>query len=221
MKFHEIEMVGKFWVQEVTSLPTWTPADEKRVLYYNDTCYVGGSTGWEQITTGGNDAYLSRLVDDTHNGDITPSGDNVLDLGASGLRYARVYAVSFEGVTTTATYADLAEKYTMDKEYSVGTLMTITPNEEFEMSQCTKEWEVVTGVISDSPGFLLNADSVGQPLALVGKTPVRVTGPIEKGDNLSSNGDGTAVRTSGSMMAIALETNTDESEKLIMCLLKL
>lgn len=221
MRFHEIEMVGKFWVQEVTSLPTWTAADEKRVLYYNDTCYVGGSTGWEQITTGGNGAYISALVDDTHNGDITPSGDSVLNLGSSGLRYANVYAVNFQGITTTATYADLAEKYTMDREYPVGTLMTITPDLEYEMSSCTKEWEVVTGVISDNPGFLLNADSVGQPVALVGKTPVRVTGSIEKGDYLQSNGDGTAVRTSGTMMAVALETNEDESEKLVMCLLKL
>ena len=86
---------------------------------------------------------------------------------------------------------------------------------------CNNTWGVIAGVISDKPGFLLNADSIGQPVALVGKIPVRVKGEIEKGDYLSSNGDGTAVRTSGSMMAIALETNLDEEEKLVMCLLKL
>lgn len=223
MRFHEIEMVGKFWAQEVTSLPTWSAADEKRVLYNstNGYLYVGGSAGWEMVTTGGNDAYISALVDDTHNGDLLPSGDNVLDLGSGSYRYANVYAVNFVGTTTTATYADLAEKYVMDKEYPVGTLMTITPDLEYEMSSCTKEWEVVTGVISDKPGFLMNADSIGQPVALAGKTPIRVTGPIEKGDYLQSNGDGTAVRTSGTMMAVALETNEDEGEKLVMCLLKL
>jgi len=223
MIFHEIEMTGKIWVQIVTSNPTWATTDKGRVIY-NSTSgvyYVGGNAAWEAMTTGGNSAYISSLVDDTHNGDITPSGDNVLDLGASGLRYANVYAVNFQGTTTTATYADLAEKYTTDKDYPIGTLMTIPENPEFEMTSTNNEWDVVTGVISDKPGFIMNADGNGQPIAQVGKTPIRVVGPVEKGDYLTNNGNGVAVRTSGTMIAIALETNNEEDEKLIMSWLKL
>lgn len=223
MIFHEIDMVGKIWVEEVTSLPVWSASDERRLVYYNDNYYVGSSSGWETLTTGGNGAYISASGSDLHAGTIRPETDNTYDLGSANKRYSSVYAVSFEGITTTATYADLAEKYTMDKEYPVGTLMTITENEEFEMASTDETWDIVTGVISDKPGFLLNADCIGQPVALVGKTPVRVVGSVIKGGFLMNDGNGCAKMTSGTtdMMAIALETNMDEEEKLVMCLLKL
>jgi hypothetical protein len=225
MIFHEIDMTGKFYAQEVDALPTWTSSDKRRLLYLNTTgvYYVGGNTDWEAITTGGNNGYLSRITADTHIGTITPSADNSIDLGAIALRYANVYAVNFQGTTTTATYADLAEKYTTDQVYPVGTLMTITENEEFEMSATENTWDVVTGVVSDKPGFVMNADSVGQEIGQVGKTPIRVIGPTVKGGYLMNAGNGCAKMTSGTtdMIAIALESNDESDEKLVMSYLKL
>lgn len=223
MKFHEIEMGGKFWVEEVGSLPVWTSSDEKRILYYNGSYYVGGSSSWGKLTTGGNDAYISASGSDIHAGTISPSVDNTIDLGTSSERYANVYAVNFVGTTTTATYADLAEKYTTDQTYPVGTLMTITENEEYEMSATDDPWDIVTGVISDKPGVILNADSVGQEIALVGKTPLRVIGPTVKGGFLMNAGNGCAKMTSGTsdMIAVALETNDEDEEKLVTSWLKL
>lgn len=225
MIFHEIDMTGKFYAQEVSTLPTWTSDDKRRLIYLNTTgvYYVGGDTAWEAITTGGNDGYISRTTADTHIGTITPSADNSINLGAVALRYANIYAVNFVGISTTATYADLAEKYTTDQVYPVGTLMTITENEEFEMSATDSVWDIVTGVISDKPGFVMNADSVGQEIGQVGKTPIRVIGSVVKGGYLTNAGNGCAKMTSGTtdIMAIALESNFEEDEKLVMSYLKL
>ena len=45
MKFHEIDAVGRLWIQRIPVLPVWTPDDVGRLLYANDknSVYVGGS----------------------------------------------------------------------------------------------------------------------------------------------------------------------------------
>ena len=216
-------MKGKFWVEEVDALPTWTSTDKRRIIYYNNNYYVGGSNDWQMITIGGSDAYISAITDDTHSGDLSPSGDNVINLGSISKRYANVYAVNFQGTTTTATYADLAEKYTMDKEYPVGTVLKVSMENEYDMTIAENYWDFPAGVISDKPGFILNSNSKGIPVALVGKTPVRVVGPTFKSDYLTLNGNGTVTHTTGTqnVIAISLEDSVIEEEKLVMCLLKL
>ena len=98
----------------------------------------------------------------------------------------------FTGTATQAQYADLAEKYTTDQEHPVGTIMTIPTlrDGEFdaEMIACDLAG-VPTGVISDKPAYLMNAESEGQAVALKGKVPVRVTGPVFKGEPIFSNVD--------------------------------
>jgi len=49
MDFHEINTVGKLWIERVNTLPTWTTADAGRLVYVvsEDNFYKGGSTDWE------------------------------------------------------------------------------------------------------------------------------------------------------------------------------
>ena len=42
----------------------------------------------------------------------------------------------------------------------------------------------VAGVISTDPAYLMNAANPGQPVALRGRVPVDVIGPVQKGDLL-------------------------------------
>jgi hypothetical protein len=42
----------------------------------------------------------------------------------------------------------------------------------------------VAGVISTDPAYLMNAANSGQPVALRGRVPVDVVGPVQKGDLL-------------------------------------
>ena len=67
----------------------------------------------------------------------------------------------------------------------------------------------------------MNAAAEGQALALKGRVPVRVVGAIMKGEAVYPAENGTASKHStGPMVGIALESNSNEEEKLVECLLK-
>lgn len=122
------------------------------------------------------------------------------------------------GTATSARYADLAEKYTSDKEYPVGTVVVIAgPETEAEITASTQFGQLSLGVISDKPAYLMNADCNGQAVALKGRVPVRVKGAIVKGQPISAFNDGCAAYGQVNTIGIALETNLDLEEKLVEC----
>jgi len=134
-----------------------------------------------------------------------------------------ITANTFDGIATSASYADLAEIYTTDKEYEVGTVMAIGGDAEttafFDGGPFGGN---VFGVISGSPGFLMNKDAEGQPIAFVGRVPVKVQGPVEKGQKVYAKDLGIATATKkGQLVGFALETNSDESTKLVEVALRL
>lgn len=97
-----------------------------------------------------------------------------------------VQATVFHGEATAARYADLAEKYIADKEYDPGTVVKLGGSAEITetVSQGDKD---VFGVISTQPAFLMNAEGDGLPVAMTGKVPVKVDGPVAKGERLISS----------------------------------
>lgn len=124
----------------------------------------------------------------------------------------------FQGTATSARYADLAEKYTTDQEYPVGTVMAVGGEEETRAATVS---DIAIGVISAEPAYLMNSESNGQAIGLKGRVPVRVTGTISKGQAVYAWKDGVASTiTSTGLVGIALETNNDEGEKLVECVLK-
>ena len=121
--------------------------------------------------------------------------------------------------STSAQYADLAEKYTTDQEYPVGTVMMVGGNQE--TTACIN-WGIPIGVVSDKPAYLMNASADGTPLALKGRVPIRVIGSITKGQALYADNNGTAsTQNNGNLVGIALESSTKIAEKLIETVLKL
>ena len=131
-------------------------------------------------------SFLRSDANDSHSGTITPSSDNALDLGSSSLRYNEVYAVTFRGVATSAQYADLAEKYETEKELEAGTVVCFGGAKEVEA--CAHENDHrVAGVISTDPAYMMNSNGEGQYVALTGRVPCKVVGPIAKGDLLVSS----------------------------------
>jgi hypothetical protein len=100
------------------------------------------------------------------------------------------YNPSTNTLTTTATkanYADLAEKYLTDKEYPTGTVLCIGGTAEVTAckdNHCTK----VVGVVSEKPAFIMNGSLEGMSVAvaLTGRVPCRVCGPVRKGDMIVS-----------------------------------
>ena len=111
----------------------------------------------------------------------TTSDGTVTDITVSG--NADVQAGTAHLTATTAQYADLAELYTSDKEYPAGTIVVHGGSAEVTQST-TKMDHKVAGVVSTKPAYLMNSDEKGLtvPVALRGKVPVSVMGPVTKGD---------------------------------------
>ena len=134
------------------------------------------------------------------------------------------YNPSTNVLSTTASqaqYADLAEKYTTDQEYEVGTVMMVNTSDASEVT-AAMAGNTAVGVISAAPAYLMNADSEGQAIALKGRVPVKVAGAVSKGQAVyvDDNGVATASNTGSDMVGIALESNGDSGVKLVECILK-
>jgi hypothetical protein len=141
---------------------------------------------------------------------ITKTGTNGTgDIGQSANRFGTIY-----GTATSAKYADLAEKYLPDADYPVGTVMTV--GGEKEITAC-RVYSRAIGVISENPAYMMNSELEGGVyVALKGRVPVRVVGPVEKGDELVPTEDGNAYASgNGKVFAIALESKSGAEVKLV------
>ena len=156
-----------------------------------------------------------RVGSDFRTAAVSATNNTVAVRDATG----NIAANLFQGTATAARYADLAEKYTTDQEYPVGTVMAVGGEEE---TRASKIGDIAIGVISDAPAYLMNSDADGQAIGLKGRVPVRVIGPVSKGQPVYvASEDGVASTiASNSLVGIALETNNDEGEKLVECVLK-
>ena len=126
----------------------------------------------------------------TMTGDILVSG--TVNFGSSGNRITTVYATTFNGTSTAAQYADLAENFRPDTSYAPGTIVALGGVEE--ITAVNEELSSnVFGVVSSRPAYLMNsAQEGGAPVAVAGRVPVRVVGMVNKGDRLVSAGNGMA-----------------------------
>ena len=130
-----------------------------------------GANSMTTLTMGGN--LTSRA--------ILPDTTLSYDIGTTAKKYNTVFAKA-----TSAQYADLAEVYETDSEYEVGTVVVFGGDKEVTISKQGNDPRVA-GVISDKPAYLMNSESAGQPVALLGKVPCKVIGHISKGDMLSTD----------------------------------
>jgi len=147
----------------------------------------------------------------------TAAGVNTVALrDASGNLYANI----FNGVSTSARYADLAEKYLADAEYPVGTVMAIGGAKEITAATINS---IVAGVVSGAPAFLMNAElQSGTAVAIKGRVPVLVKGAVAKGDKIgtSSTAGIGAVVTTGDYFAVALEADARTTNTLVECFIR-
>lgn len=94
------------------------------------------------------------------------------------------------GTATQAQYADLAERYEADNEYEPGTVLVFGGDKEVTQSTKSNDSRVV-GVVSTDPAYMMNSDAGDTPthpyIALVGRVPCKVVGPVSKGALLVSS----------------------------------
>jgi hypothetical protein len=168
--------------------------------------YVAGSNG-TAITATGNIALT---------GNILPGANVTYNLGSTTQWFNVLY-----GRSTQAQYADLAENYIADQHYDYGTVVVFGGDKEITVTNEFADHRVA-GVISQNPAYLMNAAVTGLPVALRGRVPVRVTGPVAKGDLLVTSTTPGFAQSVGSdtgfgvrIFAKALEDNTSTRTKII------
>jgi len=100
------------------------------------------------------------------------------NIGAAGAVFNTIF-----GKATTAQYADLAEIYTSDFDYEPGTVVIFGGTAEVTVSTLSHDTRIA-GVVSTNPAYLMNSTETGVEVALMGRVPCSVLGPVAKGDRL-------------------------------------
>jgi hypothetical protein len=148
---------------------------------------IAGTMGVTGNITGGNLSVSTGII--TVGGIVNANANGVGNIGSSTTYFNTVFAKA-----TSAQYADLAEMYEADQIIEPGTVVCFGGAKEVTMCRedaCRK----VAGVVSTNPSYLMNSGQTGEyvvPVALQGRVPVRVTGPVQKGDMMVATTNGRA-----------------------------
>ena len=178
------------------------------------------STDWntfnDKAPTAGPTFTGTTTVVTLSTGNVAPTANNVSNIGSASYQYNTIFARA-----TSAQYADLAEKYLPDAEYPVGTVVMIGGDAEITACQTNSR---AVGAISANPAYEMNSGLEGGVyVALKGRVPVFVTGPVRKGQDLVADTCGCAIVNSslegGAVFAVALATNDDAGIKLVEALI--
>jgi hypothetical protein len=204
----------------LTHVATVTPTG---IVPGTDNTFTLGSAsfGWSNVyasnfTGEASKAATLRVGGDFRSGSASATVNTVAVRDATG----NIAANLFQGTATQARYADLAEKYTTAEELSAGTAVTVCSHPDHEVEPAVASNHCI-GVVSTDPAYMMNSEADGQYIGLKGRLPVRVKGAVSKGDAVYAMAEGvcTTIATTA-IVGIALESNSDEGEKLVECVLK-
>ena len=215
----------------------------------NDTGLAVGADSDFRVTVSGTTVNLSNQTQDgnlalrVNDGGVTttlinlegasstvlPGANATINMGSTTVKWNKIYAVEFNGTSTSAQYADLAERFESDEVLDAGTVVEIGGDKEITKAQ-TELSDNVFGVISARAAYLMNArkgeDNITHPaVAMTGRVPVKVKGIVNKGDRLVSAGNGiarsalpgeaTAFNVIGRALASKLDTNIGTVEAIV------
>jgi hypothetical protein len=218
-----IQISSESYVDNNTSLMTSAAISDKIESYgYSTTTgditavtagsgLTGGATSGGATLNVGAGSYIV-VASDTVAVDATSANtaSKVVARDGSG----NFSAGTITATATSARYADLAENYEADAEYEAGTVVMFGGEKEITATDSENNSAVV-GVISTDPAHLMNADCEGiaLPVALAGRVPCKVSGPVAKGDLMVSAGEGRAkadnAAQAGCIIGKAISANED------------
>ena len=195
-----IQLSSESYVDDNTSLMTSAAISDKITSYGYTTAVgditavtagsglTGGATSGGATLNVGAGSYIV-VAADTVAVDATSANtaSKVVARDASG----NFSAGTITATATAARYADLAEKYSSDEDYEPGTVVKFGGEAEITASDSEGDPAVV-GVISTDPAYMMNNDAEGLFVALCGRVPCKVSGPVAKGDLMVSAQDGRA-----------------------------
>ena len=189
-----------------------------------DNTFALGSTSlsWTNVyaatfTGEATKAGTLRVGSDFRSASASATNNTVAVRDATG----NIAANLFQGTATQARYADLAEKYSTAEELAPGTVVCVCSHEDHEVEP-VQQGCMAIGVVSTDPAVMMNSEAEGQYIGLKGRLPVRIIGAVKKGQAVyvDNNGCASTAINGGSLVGVALESNSDEGEKLVECVLK-
>jgi len=142
----------------------------------------GGSSGGVTLNIGAG-SYITVNADDIAvDATTAATASKVVARDSSG----DIFANLFQGTATSARYADLAEKYSGPEDLVPGDVVCF--GGDLEVMACEDDsHHAVAGVISTDPAYMMNSEAHGHYVALCGRVPCKVTGPVAKGDLMVSS----------------------------------
>jgi hypothetical protein len=163
-------------------------ANVNATTHTGTTVSVTGNITGGNISVSGNVSAGSSL--NVGAGIFNSAANGVGNIGSSSTYFNTIFAKS-----TSAQYADVAERFAADEFLAPGTVVEL--GGIAEITKSTQDLsDRVFGVISLQPAYLMNGgageDRTHPPVAMTGRVPVQVIGPVSKGDRLVSAGDGCA-----------------------------
>ena len=170
---------------EIPTIPTTVSSFTNDIGYITDYTVTQADVTAHQASLSVTESQITDLnnyVKHSTDDHVIPDTDNTWDLGSNTNMWRTIY-----GHTVEATYADLAERYAADAPYDEGTVLVF--GGEAEVTACRMDTDVrVAGIVSVNPGLKLNStagNSETHPyVALKGRVPCKVIGPVVKGDLL-------------------------------------
>jgi hypothetical protein len=163
------QQLGDEWYNPVTNILTKTVA-------VNGTTVTSAA-----VLLGGGDVAVGNILNSGANG----TGN----IGNATNTFNTVFARS-----TSSQYADLAEIYTADAEYPAGTVVIFGGPAEVTADAQDSDPRVA-GVVSTNPAHIMNntlQSTHVATVALTGRVPCQVVGPVRKGDMMVAAGQGRA-----------------------------
>ena len=190
---------------------------------------ITGASGNVSLAPGGTNVLVATTSGVVVSGTFSLSGSanisagNILNVNGNGVGNIGNSTTYFNTVfakATSAQYADIAEMYVADAYYEPGTVLSFGGTQEVTMSKVTSDTRIA-GVVSQNPSYLMNSTQVGEhvvAVALVGRVPTLVQGPVSKGDMMVSAGNGIAVACNqpamGTVIGKALESFSGTAGKI-------
>ena len=155
----------------------------------------------------------ANFIGNVYTNSIVNSGSNGTgNIGSATTTFNTIFAKA-----TSAQYADLAECYSADAVYEPGTVVTFGGEQEITLTIQDAD-PCVAGVVSTNPSYIMNAGIFCEfptQVALTGRVPCRVVGPVTKGAMMVSAGNGVAraefTPAMGTVIGKALEAFNGDS----------
>jgi uncharacterized protein YuzE len=202
---------SNFWL-DIISFPS-------QLLNGNSNIAIAANGNVTVSVAGTSNVVNVQTSNVTLKANLLPDANVTYNLGSTSLRWANVF-----GVSSSALYADLAEKYQSDNDYTPGTVVVFGGATEITVTTISHDTRVA-GVISTAPAYLMNDDNhsgIWLPVALTGRVPTKVKGPVGKGDLVvASDQSGVAIKIDqqfynpGCVIGKSLEVINDDSVNVI------